>query len=210
MAIYKILQNMAFDPERTDALVKAYEDSLRVLQLRDRSDPVTKLIAKTLIDLAQAGERDPDRLRAHALAVLGITPAGMGSIADGAAPLPAGPLRQKLLIVEDDEAFAYAASRHFQSLGYETLVASGSMAAFELLDRDTVDLVIADIRLQAGEPHGVALGRMIRNRDRGMPVVLVTAHPELLEHEKPLPGPAFAKPVDLTLLASAVKAALAT
>jgi len=55
--------------------------------------------------------------------------------------------------------------------------------------------VIADVRLNGGEPHGVALGRMIGNRDPEMPVLLVTAYPDLVEKEKPLPGPVFPKPV---------------
>ena len=113
-----------------------------------------------------------------------------------------------VLIVEDDEAFAYAASRHLQQLGYQTIVTSGSFLAFDELDRHPVDIVIADVRLNPGEPHGIALGRMIRNRNQNMPV-LVTAYPELLEAEKPLPGPALSKPVDLRLLASAVRAAIA-
>ena len=86
---------------------------------------------------------------------------------------------------------------------------SGSFLAFDELDRHPVDIVIADVRLNPGEPHGIALGRMIRNRNQNMPVVLVTAYPELLEAEKPLPGPASSKPVDLRLLASAVRAAIA-
>ncbi len=196
---------MAFGPERIDALVQAYEQTLRALRLADRSDPITQLIAKTLIELAQAGEQDPVRLRERTLAALGIS---SPSQAENEPAEEEPGERRKVLIVEDDEAFSYAASRHFQKLGYETIVAAGSFAAFRELERQAVDIVIADIRLQPGEPHGIALGRMIRNRDRDMPVVLVTAYPELLEREKPLPGPAFAKPVDLWLLASAVKAAL--
>ena len=113
-----------------------------------------------------------------------------------------------VLVVDDDEAFAYAASRYLQEIGYSAVIALGSVAAFRELERRPIDIMIADVALGRGEPHGIALGRMARNANPDMPVVLITAYPELLEREKPLPGPSFVKPVELRLLASAVKAAL--
>jgi hypothetical protein len=52
----------------------------------------------------------------------------------------------------------------------------------------------------------VALGRMIRNGDQNMPILLVTDFPNLLD--APLPGPAMIKPVDLSQLAAAVESSL--
>jgi hypothetical protein len=52
-----------------------YEDALRVLQLSDRQDPITELVAKKIIEAAQTGERDPRRIRERALRELGIPPA---------------------------------------------------------------------------------------------------------------------------------------
>lgn len=211
MAIYRILQNVAFEPDQIEILVKAYESTLRALGFSHRLDPRTERIAKIIIELAQAGERDPARLRVGALAALGLTASIENSTEEtsGAAQEKSDPnSRKTLLLVEDDEIFAYAASRYFEGMGYTTLVASGSHAAFRALENHSVDIVIADIRLGEEEPHGIALGRMIRNRDLNMPIVLVTAYPDLLKKEGPLPGPAFTKPVDLGLLASTVKAVL--
>ena len=67
MAIYRVLQNAAFNPERIELVAKAYEDALRSLNLIDRSDPLTELIAKQIFEAAQRGERDPDRLRQAAI-----------------------------------------------------------------------------------------------------------------------------------------------
>ena len=58
MAIYRLLQNSAFAPEDIAPLVAAYEHCLRILKLSDRSDPVTELVAKKIIELAQTGIRD--------------------------------------------------------------------------------------------------------------------------------------------------------
>jgi hypothetical protein len=47
---------------------------LRALKLTDRSDPVTSLIAKKIIELARLGERDPARLRQAALQAFSLAP----------------------------------------------------------------------------------------------------------------------------------------
>ena len=74
MAIYRLLKFSAFDPEEIACMTAAYEDALRVLQLANQQDPITELVAKKIIEVAQAGERNPDRLREKALSELGITP----------------------------------------------------------------------------------------------------------------------------------------
>jgi hypothetical protein len=63
----------AFTPEDVKVLIDAFEDTLRALRLQDREDPLTKAVAKIIIQLAKDGERDPTRLRDLALkAVSGI------------------------------------------------------------------------------------------------------------------------------------------
>ena len=74
MAIYRLLQFSAFEPEAVAAMTAAYEDALRVLQLVDRQDPLTEVVARKIIEVAQLGERDPIRLRARALDNLGAAP----------------------------------------------------------------------------------------------------------------------------------------
>ena len=71
MAIYRLLQNSAFAPEDIAPLVAAYEDCLRALELRDRSDPITELVAKKIIELAQTGIRDSSQLGRLALEGIG-------------------------------------------------------------------------------------------------------------------------------------------
>ena len=57
--IHRILQNSAFTPEQIKLMSTAYEAALAQLKLRDRNDPLTLVIAKAVIDVAQTGERDP-------------------------------------------------------------------------------------------------------------------------------------------------------
>ena len=72
MPIHRFLKKQVFGPEDIQLMTTAFEDALRVLQLHDRSDPVTEIIAKAIIDIAQAGERDPVQLRKRAIAKSGV------------------------------------------------------------------------------------------------------------------------------------------
>jgi hypothetical protein len=72
MAIYRLLQNSAFAPEDISRLVAAYEDCLHILNLADRSDPITKLLAKKIIEIGQTGMRDPVQIGRLALKEIGI------------------------------------------------------------------------------------------------------------------------------------------
>src|SRR4029078_2636942 len=74
VAIYRLLQNSAFGPDEVERITMVYEGALRVLGLADRTDPITEIIAKKIIEVAQSGERDPLRIRARAIAELGIPP----------------------------------------------------------------------------------------------------------------------------------------
>jgi hypothetical protein len=63
MAIYRLLERQVFDPEDVRLMCAVYEDVLKDYGLIERTDPVTELIAKTVIEMVQTGERDPARLK---------------------------------------------------------------------------------------------------------------------------------------------------
>jgi hypothetical protein len=75
MAIYRLLQHSAFAPEDLAPISAAYEECLRILKLTNRSDPLTEIIAKAIIQVAQTGVRDPIHLRELALKQIGAPPA---------------------------------------------------------------------------------------------------------------------------------------
>jgi hypothetical protein len=60
-------RNAAFNPETVAMMTAAYEAVLNKLDLADRYDPVTLLIARRIFDLAEEGERDVQRLVAVSL-----------------------------------------------------------------------------------------------------------------------------------------------
>lgn len=53
-------------------MAAAYEGALIDLQLMDRNDPLTKLIAKAIVNVTATGERDPENIKVRALNALGV------------------------------------------------------------------------------------------------------------------------------------------
>jgi hypothetical protein len=67
MTIHRLLENEAFGPDEIEVLTTAFEQALRALGLADRSDSATEIVARRIIEFAQRGERDPDRLQERVL-----------------------------------------------------------------------------------------------------------------------------------------------
>jgi hypothetical protein len=53
----------SFGPDEITNIVSAFEDALRSLQLTNREDPVTPMVAKIIFEAAKNGELDPIALR---------------------------------------------------------------------------------------------------------------------------------------------------
>ena len=70
MAIYRLLQKSAFDPDDCKRMGEAYELALARLELKDRDDPLTETVAKLIVDVAQTGVKDPELICALALSQL--------------------------------------------------------------------------------------------------------------------------------------------
>lgn len=72
MAIYRLLQNSPLGPEEIAVLTDAYERTLRALNLVDRNDPITEMVARKVIELAQRGVREAKQLSALTIKELGV------------------------------------------------------------------------------------------------------------------------------------------
>jgi hypothetical protein len=72
MAIYRQLSEGAFEPAAIKTMTVAYELALTVLQLTNRHDPVTDLIAEKIILVFRAGETDPHAICKRTLKEIGI------------------------------------------------------------------------------------------------------------------------------------------
>jgi hypothetical protein len=67
MPIYPLMQSRVFEPELINTLATVFEDILRDLKLTDRTDPLTTIVANKVIEAAQMGETNPQRIRERAL-----------------------------------------------------------------------------------------------------------------------------------------------
>lgn len=71
MTIYRLLRNTTFGPEEIERLVTAYELTLQALGLKDRSDPITLLVAEKIIAVGRLGIEEPAEISNVVLKELG-------------------------------------------------------------------------------------------------------------------------------------------
>ena len=75
MPIYDLLNSQgSFEPEEVAKLGQVFEDVLQTLGLADRKDAMTAMVAKKLFELAEAGVREPVRLKALTVQAFNLTP----------------------------------------------------------------------------------------------------------------------------------------
>jgi hypothetical protein len=73
MAIYRLLKNCPLDPIEVSRITAAYGQALSTLCVKDRDDPLTEMIAKKIIKIAQTGVvHDPAQISALAINELEI------------------------------------------------------------------------------------------------------------------------------------------
>ena len=74
MAIHRQLSQASFGPDAVHRMTAAYECVLQQLQLEDRNDPMTELIAAKIIQVFRLGETEPQTLCERAIRELGVQP----------------------------------------------------------------------------------------------------------------------------------------
>ncbi|HEU0218630.1 MAG TPA: response regulator [Stellaceae bacterium] len=80
-----------------------------------------------------------------------------------------------VVVVDDDPAFRRFVARALEGSGFRVTPAGDFAPAIEIIEQDqTIDLLITDVGLGPGSPHGVALGNMARLRRRHLKVILMS------------------------------------
>ena len=81
---------------------------------------------------------------------------------------------KRILVVEDEPLVAFDNESTLGDLGYEVVATVDSFEdAIALIDREQIDLVLSDLRLQ-GDRTGLDLARAAKKR--GVPVLFATGH----------------------------------
>jgi PAS domain S-box-containing protein len=114
----------------------------------------------------------------------------------------------RILVVEDNSSVAQVTQSLLEQIGYETIRTDSATEALKLLDSgQTFDLVFSDI-VMPGTINGIGLAERIKERHRGIPVLLTTGYSEGLK----LAGSNFdvlRKPFVVDTLEQAVQSAIA-
>lgn len=63
MPIRKYLGGASFDPETIEVMVRAFDDTRVILNVKSESDPLAEVVAKKVISLASEGITDPVEIR---------------------------------------------------------------------------------------------------------------------------------------------------
>src|SRR6266403_1443361 len=97
----------------------------------------------------------------------------MTATADKALDSSAAPVR--VLIVDDDEAHAEAVAESLERLGrYECTVANSGARGAALVESDTFDIVVTDLRM--ADVDGLAILRKTKEELPDAEVILLTGH----------------------------------
>lgn len=79
-----------------------------------------------------------------------------------------------VLIVEDDPSLLEALSDTLELAGYPVRVAEEGLAALEIMQRESVGMVVSDVQMRPMDGH--SLLRQIRAGHPEVPVLLMTAY----------------------------------
>lgn len=115
-----------------------------------------------------------------------------------------------LLLVDDDPSLLKLLGMRLTSEGYQVTTAASGPDALRLLQKEKIELVISDLRMD--EMDGLALFGEIQKRHTGLPVIILTAHGSIPEAVAATQQGVFSfltKPVDRDALYKAIDEALA-
>lgn len=111
----------------------------------------------------------------------------------------------RILVVEDEVLIRMIIVETLEEDGFETLEAATGNEALRLIDDpDDVGLLVTDLHLPG--PSGVAVAQHIRALHPSVPVLFISARPDLLKSlEAPIPYRSLTKPFTMEQLSIAVE-----
>nr|WP_276607519.1 response regulator [Limisphaera ngatamarikiensis] len=130
----------------------------------------------------------------------------MVGLQDGSSVKKTNTVKRRILVVDDEPLVCEAMAMMLSFDGHQVQTAQTGAEALALLERQTFDLVITDYAMP--EMRGDELVRHISARWPHLPVLMVTAHAEVLAAERvPLPGVSMvlSKPFMLDTLRQAIE-----
>lgn len=113
---------------------------------------------------------------------------------------------RRILLVEDDSTYCYAAQRALQKAGYEVAAFESTLIAWDHVGRGAqLDLLITDLVFPQGQPSGIALARSAGQHHPGLPVIFITAYDDAVTVAEGDRGRVLRKPIELDVLMASVQ-----
>jgi CheY-like chemotaxis protein len=115
-------------------------------------------------------------------------------------------LQQRILVIEDDEAFRYVVTRCLTDAGFAVEDAADYRGALDIIDDGKpLDLMLTDLMMPG--VNGFALARMARMRRLDLKIMHMTSFDEVPANEAM--GPLLHKPLEPEVIVSEVRRLLA-
>jgi len=112
----------------------------------------------------------------------------------------------KILVVDDEEEFRQSTARVLTRRGFEVMEAATGVQCLDLLENDTPDLILLDLKME--HMDGITTLNEIRNRAIQIPVIILTGHGSLKDAIDGIRlniADFMQKPVDVDILASRIR-----
>jgi DNA-binding NtrC family response regulator len=82
-----------------------------------------------------------------------------------------------ILIVDDEREMCLSLSEIFSSYGFDSVTTTDPRAVPALIEAHSIGLLIMDIRMP--QQSGIDLLKLIKSRDRSLPVIMITGYPSI-------------------------------
>lgn len=109
-----------------------------------------------------------------------------------------------ILLIEDDPSLRYVFGKILEAAGYVVTSFPDFAGVLEtLVPGAQVDLLLTDIMLRRGTPHGISLAAMVQKRRPMLPTIFMTGHREYAQFV-PADAKVLIKPIGEDALLAAV------
>jgi len=119
-------------------------------------------------------------------------------------------MAQHILVVEDEEPYGLVVKRMLEGAGYRVSMAKDFVTALHVIEgSEHIDLLLADVNMPSGTPHGLSIGLMAESKRHNLKVVYMSGSIDPAQITRFAPqAKMLAKPFTSQQLLDVVKVAL--